>query len=117
MSKACIVDNDVNPPEIAQRRLVPLLTDWSPEHQSYYLYYSGGRQLPLPLKLFIEFMISEYGQAIARDAGYIPANPKVAAKVPRLKPEAGHFEVLTFTPELFKTRGGDWIGIYRDLFP
>lgn len=42
--------------EIAQRRIVPLLTDWSPEHHSYYLYYSGRRQLPVPLKIFISFL-------------------------------------------------------------
>jgi DNA-binding transcriptional LysR family regulator len=24
--------------ELAQRRLMPLLTDWSPPHQSYHLY-------------------------------------------------------------------------------
>jgi len=42
--------------EIAARRLVPLLTDWSPEHHSYYLYYSGRRQLPVPLKAFIAFL-------------------------------------------------------------
>jgi len=42
--------------ELAQRRLVPLLTVWSPQHQSYYLYYSGRRQLPVPLKTFISFL-------------------------------------------------------------
>jgi DNA-binding transcriptional LysR family regulator len=42
--------------ELAQQRLVPLLTDWSPQHQSYYLYYSGRRQLPVPLKAFIAFL-------------------------------------------------------------
>jgi len=42
--------------EIASGRLVPLLTDWSPEHHSYYLYYSGRRQLPVPLKTFIAFL-------------------------------------------------------------
>ena len=35
--------------ELAQWRLMPLLTDWSPQHQSYHLYYSGRRQLPVPL--------------------------------------------------------------------
>ncbi len=43
-------------PEIARGALVPLLTEWSPEHQSYYLYYSDRRQLPVPLRLFIDFM-------------------------------------------------------------
>jgi DNA-binding transcriptional LysR family regulator len=37
-------------------RLVPVLMDWAVEHHSYYLYYSGRRQLPVPLKIFIAFM-------------------------------------------------------------
>jgi DNA-binding transcriptional LysR family regulator len=41
---------------IAAGRLVPLLADWSPGHHSYYLYYSGRRQLPLPLKVFTAFL-------------------------------------------------------------
>jgi DNA-binding transcriptional LysR family regulator len=41
---------------ITAGRLVPLLADWSPGHHSYYLYYSGRRQLPLPLKLFTAFL-------------------------------------------------------------
>lgn len=41
--------------EIAARRLVPLLADWSAEHHSYYLYYPGRRQLPVPLQAFIAF--------------------------------------------------------------
>jgi DNA-binding transcriptional LysR family regulator len=41
---------------LAAGRLVPLLADWSPGHHSYYLYYSGRRQLPLPLKVFSAFL-------------------------------------------------------------
>jgi DNA-binding transcriptional LysR family regulator len=41
---------------IAAGRLVPLLVDWSPEHHSYYLYYTGRRQLPVPLKVFTAFL-------------------------------------------------------------
>ena len=48
--------NWFSPDDIARGRLVPLLTDWSSEHQSYYLYYPGRRQLPVPLKLFSEFL-------------------------------------------------------------
>jgi DNA-binding transcriptional LysR family regulator len=43
-------------PYIAQGGLAPLLTDWSPEHESYYLYYSGRGQLPGPLKVLIAFL-------------------------------------------------------------
>lgn len=42
--------------QIAAGRLVPLLADWSPGHHSYYLYYAGRRQLPVPLKVFIAFL-------------------------------------------------------------
>jgi DNA-binding transcriptional LysR family regulator len=43
-------------PHIAAGRLVPLLVDWSLVHHSYYLYYSGRRQLPAPLKVFAAFL-------------------------------------------------------------
>jgi len=42
--------------DIAQGRLVAMCTDWSPAHHSYYLYYASRRQLPVPLKLFVEFL-------------------------------------------------------------
>jgi DNA-binding transcriptional LysR family regulator len=42
--------------DIESGRLVPLLADWSPSHHSYYLYYASRRQLPVPLKVFIEFL-------------------------------------------------------------
>lgn len=41
---------------IAEQRLIPVLSDWSTEQHSYYLHYSGRRQLPVPLKVFIEFL-------------------------------------------------------------
>ncbi len=47
--------------QIAAGRLVPLLADWSPGQHSYYLYYSGRRQLPVPLKVFILFFTPPAG--------------------------------------------------------
>jgi DNA-binding transcriptional LysR family regulator len=41
---------------IAGGRLIPLLLDWSLEHHSYYLCYTGRRQLPVPLKVFAAFL-------------------------------------------------------------
>jgi len=41
---------------LAAGRLVPLLGDWSLEHHSYYLYYSGRRPLPAPLNVFTAFL-------------------------------------------------------------
>lgn len=42
--------------DIRAGRLVPMLAEWSTIYHSYYLYYAGGRQLPVPLKIFIEFL-------------------------------------------------------------
>jgi DNA-binding transcriptional LysR family regulator len=41
---------------IAAGSLVRLLVDWSAGHHSYYLYYPGRRQLPVPLKMFTAFL-------------------------------------------------------------
>jgi DNA-binding transcriptional LysR family regulator len=41
---------------LAAGRLVPLLLDWSPGHHSYYLYYVGRRQLPVPLRVLTVFL-------------------------------------------------------------
>jgi DNA-binding transcriptional LysR family regulator len=41
---------------LAAGRLVPLLADWCPGQHSYYLCYSGRRQLPVPLKVFTAFL-------------------------------------------------------------
>jgi DNA-binding transcriptional LysR family regulator len=50
---------------IARGRIVPLLTDWSAGPHSYYLYYSGRRHLPAPLRVFIAFLRAHHGGARA----------------------------------------------------
>ena len=40
---------------IAQGRLVRVLEDWCPLYPGFYIYYPGRRQLPAPLKAFIDF--------------------------------------------------------------
>ena len=42
--------------EIASGTLVPMLTDWSPAYDSWYLYYASRHHKSAPLKAFIEFM-------------------------------------------------------------
>jgi DNA-binding transcriptional LysR family regulator len=42
--------------DIKAGRLIPLLSDWSLATHSYYLYYTSRRQLPVPLKVFVEFL-------------------------------------------------------------
>lgn len=40
---------------IATGALVPVLGDWMPPAESFYLYTSGRRQMPAPLRAFIDF--------------------------------------------------------------
>jgi DNA-binding transcriptional LysR family regulator len=42
--------------DIAEGRLVRLLEDWSPSLSGFFLYYSSRRQIPAPLKAFIDFV-------------------------------------------------------------
>jgi DNA-binding transcriptional LysR family regulator len=42
--------------EIKAGRLVPLLEDWRTPATAIFLYYSGRRQVPVPLQAFIEFL-------------------------------------------------------------
>jgi DNA-binding transcriptional LysR family regulator len=40
---------------IAERKLLPLLSDWCPTRSGVYIYYSSRRQVPAPLQAFIAF--------------------------------------------------------------
>ena len=46
-------------PLFASGQLVPVLQDWWPRFPGPYLYYSGRRHLPAPLRAFIDFLRSE----------------------------------------------------------
>jgi DNA-binding transcriptional LysR family regulator len=42
--------------DISSGTLVPVLREWSPHYHGYYLYYTDRRQLPVPLRVFIDFL-------------------------------------------------------------
>jgi len=45
----------------AEGRLVPLLEGWLPQMPGFYLYYPSRRQMPGPLRAFIDFATAELG--------------------------------------------------------
>ncbi|MBP1888100.1 ABC transporter substrate-binding protein [Sinorhizobium mexicanum] len=75
-----------------------------------------GAPHPNAAKLFLEFLLSEEGQAIYREADYLPANPKVAAKEPGLRPGAGGFTANVISLETYTENKEKWAGIYKELF-
>lgn len=50
----CLEDQVVG--EIAAGRLVRVLEDWCPSYGGFYLYYPSRRQLPAPLRAFVDFI-------------------------------------------------------------
>jgi ABC-type Fe3+ transport system substrate-binding protein len=71
---------------------------------------------PNAAKLFVDFLISDEGQTIFRDRGYIPAAPAVTPREPKLRPDGQSFRGLFFTPEEIETSMPRWMKVYDDVF-
>lgn len=67
-------------------------------------------------KLFIEFLLSDEGQKVFRDANYIPANPAVLPKDPSLLPAVGGFEATQIPLATTAAKLDEWTAIYNQLF-
>ena len=66
-------------------------------------------------KLLIDYILSDEGEQIQADAGYIPASPHVKAKAEGIKPGES-YKIYLVTPEVFKENIDRWVKIYEDLF-
>jgi iron(III) transport system substrate-binding protein len=75
-----------------------------------------GSPSPNAARLFVEFALSEEGQRIQADAGYIPAHPNVQARSPALKPGSGNYNVRLITPNMYAENEAEWLAIYKSLF-
>ena len=67
-------------------------------------------------KLLIDFLMSDEGQAIFRDADYMPTNPAVAPKNPRLRPDGTSFRAIYMTPEETDEQMSAWTKVYNEIF-
>jgi ABC-type Fe3+ transport system substrate-binding protein len=71
---------------------------------------------PNAARLFTEFSLSEEGQGIYANAGYVPVHPKVPSKIKGLRPDDGQYAATIISPGLFNERQAEWTAIYRRLF-
>jgi ABC-type Fe3+ transport system substrate-binding protein len=71
---------------------------------------------PNAAKLLIESILSPAGQAVLRDANYLPIHPDVAAKDPDLTPAGGHFRNTIISPMLYAQHEAEWTKVFNDLF-
>ncbi|MFC7397863.1 ABC transporter substrate-binding protein [Chelatococcus sp. GCM10030263] len=75
-----------------------------------------GSPNPNAARLFVEFALSDEGEQIQADAGYIPVSPNVQAKRPELKPGPGTYNARLITPEMYAQHEAEWLAIYKSLF-
>mgnify|MGYP001001607468 CR=1 FL=1 len=71
---------------------------------------------PNAARLFLDFLLSDEGQTVFRDASYIPAHPSIASKLPPLKPGGEKFKLLLISPEMSAEHLPNWTKIYTELF-
>jgi iron(III) transport system substrate-binding protein len=66
-------------------------------------------------KLLIDFLMSDEGQTIFREADYIPASPNVDARQARLKPDGVNLKARFFPTEELDANQAKWMKIYQDV--
>ncbi len=73
-----------------------------------------GAPHPNAAKLLLEYLISEAGQVIYRDAQYAPAHPKILSLDPEFR--AGRRRVVFLTPLEAMNALPKWVKVFKDLF-
>ncbi|MFN3892589.1 MAG: ABC transporter substrate-binding protein [Beijerinckiaceae bacterium] len=77
---------------------------------------TAGAPNPNAGKLFIDFLMSEEGQKLYRDADYLPVDPAVQPKDSSLRPDDKNFQAIFMTPEEIFANLPKWGAIYKDIF-
>ena len=67
-------------------------------------------------RLLADFVVSEEGQAIARDHDYIPVHPKVAPRDPDVRPDGVKFRAVTMAPEFVDAATPGWVKVFNEVF-
>ena len=67
-------------------------------------------------RLFLEFLMSEDGQRIYRDAEYLPVDPNVPPKDLALRPDGVKFRAIYKTPEDIDREMPRWTELFKSIF-
>jgi iron(III) transport system substrate-binding protein len=67
-------------------------------------------------RLFVEFLMSEDGQKIYRDAEYLPVDPNVPPKDLALRPDGVKFRAIYKTPEEIDREMPRWTEVFKSIF-
>jgi len=77
---------------------------------------SANAPHPHAAQLFLDFAISPAGEAVYREAGYLPTRLDTAPLVANLKPGQGTFAAHIFQPDEIDANYARWSKIYDELF-
>ena len=77
---------------------------------------AAGARHPNAAKLFVDFLVSDDGQRLFRDSGYIPVAPEIPPREPKLRPDGKSFRGIFFTPEEIDASMPHWMEIFNDMF-
>jgi len=103
---------------ISARKGAP--SDWTPVEPVPVAFDALGimKDAPHPnaARLLVEFLLSEEGQTVLKDADYLPANAKVPAMKAGLRPEDGGFKATWMRPDVVDPQMANWSRISKELF-
>ena len=95
-------------------------SDWIPLNPSMaipsVISVTKAAQRPNAGKLLVDFLASEDGQKLYRDADYMPIDPAVPPRDPSLRPDGKNFRAVNFTPEEIEANMSRWSGIFKEIF-
>ncbi len=81
-----------------------------------YAFVLKGAPHPNAGKLFVDYELSREGQTQLAKLGELPADPKVPAAIPDLKPEGGNFKAFNIPMEDYTGAQAKWIALYDEMF-
>jgi ABC-type Fe3+ transport system substrate-binding protein len=67
-------------------------------------------------KLLVDFLVSDEGQGLFREAGYIPVALDVPPRYPALRPDGKSFRATFFSPEAVDRSMPHWAEVYTEIF-
>ena len=105
-------------PFISKEKGAPV--DWIPMNPAMAILSVSGvtKNAPHPNagKLLVDFFVSEEGQKVFRDTGYIPVDPAIPPREPKLRPDGKTFRGTFFTPEQQEDQMPHWVDVFNNIF-
>jgi ABC-type Fe3+ transport system substrate-binding protein len=75
-----------------------------------------GGPHPNAAKLLLDYLVSEEGQKVYREANYITVHPNVPPKDPSLRPDGKTFRAIFVGPDEVEAKVAGWWKVYQEIF-